>query len=266
MARPEYPFPTQGWLGRSLHGIRPARKLIYNLWRLPFRLGPRRKYVTELGGVRFELDPFDHVSRKLAVWRSYESTQMCFLYDLSRDFERPVLVDVGANFGVYGLFFARDPRFREIICLEPNPRTFRQLQHHHELNGSDERFSLHELAASDRAGRIAFHSVHKRNTGASAVSIDAVPDQYETEAGEVEAVRLDDLLRRKGEQLVFKIDVQGHEENVLRGLEQTLRDNECILQVEIFSDRAERMRAMIEGFGCEFRGAVGEDFYFSTRK
>ena len=44
----------------------------------------------------------------------------------------------------------------------------------------------------------------------------------------------DEYLNLKDEKISFKIDVEGHELNVLEGINKTLVNNKCILQIEIF--------------------------------
>ena len=44
----------------------------------------------------------------------------------------------------------------------------------------------------------------------------------------------DELLDIKNSNLILKIDVEGHELNVLKGLKKIINQNNCILQIEIF--------------------------------
>ena len=44
----------------------------------------------------------------------------------------------------------------------------------------------------------------------------------------------DEHLNLNKEKLSLKIDVEGHEINVLEGINKTLTNNKCILQIEVF--------------------------------
>ena len=44
----------------------------------------------------------------------------------------------------------------------------------------------------------------------------------------------DQYLKLNHEKICIKIDVEGHELNVLKGINKTLINNKCILQIEIF--------------------------------
>ena len=49
----------------------------------------------------------------------------------------------------------------------------------------------------------------------------------------------DELLDIKNSNLILKIDVEGHELNVLKGLKKIINQNNCILQIEIFEKNFE---------------------------
>ncbi len=184
------------------------------------------------------------------------------LFDLSRSMTAPTFLDVGSNFGVYSFFFAVDPRFREIVCFEPHPACFAQLKLHHELNGSDPRFQFVQAAASDTVRTTPFFQVHTGNVGASAV--DPEPGRFDKREGEmieVKSIVLDEFLDRQGEELVIKMDVEGHEEEALAGLSKTLQNNRVVIQVEAFSDQKTLIDQMKKN-GAEFQGSIGTDCYF----
>jgi hypothetical protein len=44
----------------------------------------------------------------------------------------------------------------------------------------------------------------------------------------------DDYIKLTDEKISIKIDVEGHELNVLKGIQNTIKENYCILQIEIF--------------------------------
>ena len=47
------------------------------------------------------------------------------------------------------------------------------------------------------------------------------------------------MLDIKNSNLILKIDVEGHELNVLKGLKKIINQNNCILQIEIFEKNFE---------------------------
>jgi FkbM family methyltransferase len=65
---------------------------------------------------------------------------------------------------------------------------------------------------------------------------------------EVNVVRLDDLLSLSDRRLAIKIDVENYECNVLVGMQRTLRQNECMIQVESF-DTLDQVASLLTAAG-----------------
>ncbi|MHC4953492.1 MAG: FkbM family methyltransferase [Planctomycetota bacterium] len=262
-----YPFPVVPVPLAPLYRVRALRRWTASVWRMFHRVLRSEFSTIRVRGQYFVIDPFDSIGRTLAVWRSYEPEQMCMLYDLSREFRNPVFVDVGANIGIYSLFFARDPRFREIVGVEPDPQNFAFLALHHDMNGADPRFRLHEVAASDVAGLVRFFAVHARNRGASLIS--DKPDgglrpEFRGRSIEVTAVPLDDLLSYRGEELVIKLDVEERELRALRGMGELLRKNRCVVQLETHWRDEGQCGALLSEYGYKRVETAGRHAYYAT--
>lgn len=130
---------------------------------------------------------------------------------------RGTFFDVGANFGLIsvGLAGAVAPQAM-LHVFEPNPflqpwleRSFRQF--------GDAAITLNSCAVGDTVGtvRIQFNPLH---TGASFVSSQGTGD-------EIRCLRLDDYIRQRQISQIdlMKLDVEGYELAVLRGLQQSLQ-------------------------------------------
>lgn len=133
-------------------------------------------------------------------------------------------IDVGANKGVYTYFLSK--LCTRIIAYEANPDLVNEL-HRYKLPGLDVR----PYAVSDSAGEAAFYipvsGKGKRHNNIAGLDR---PDRDVDEI-RVKCIRLDD------EDLTdisfIKIDVEGHELNVLRGAEQMILRDQPTLLVEI---------------------------------
>ena len=58
----------------------------------------------------------------------------------------------------------------------------------------------------------------------------------------VRQARFDDQYALKDQSIIVKMDVEGYEFKALEGMERTLRDNACYLQVEHYGTELERLR------------------------
>jgi FkbM family methyltransferase len=146
------------------------------------------------------------------------------------------VVDIGANVGFFTRRFAKwVGAGGTVIALEPEPRNFADLRDTLRRDGTLPRVHLFEAAAAEYAGsaRLKLNPLHpgdhKLTTGSGSI--------------DVKTVRLDDILaEREWPPLsLVKIDVQGAEERVLDGAEQTLGRIRPAWFVEVDDDH---LRAM----------------------
>jgi FkbM family methyltransferase len=121
-----------------------------------------------------------------------------------------VVVDVGANQGVFTLLFSRlVGREGRVLALEPEPRLFAALDENCRRNGADNVTRL-QMAAGERHGRGLLHcSRFNRGDNRLTGSVEgSVP---------VDIVSLDEMLPTEIVSLI-KIDVQGYELHVVKGM------------------------------------------------
>ena len=138
-------------------------------------------------------------------------------YDFRAGREDPLILDCGANIGMATLYFMwRYPK-AEVHAFEPDPDTFTLLKRNLEANGLV-RAHPHQLAVSDRSGRIRFFR-NDADPGCPAMS--TVPDRMPRNATTVDACALSEFLDRElpGREVdLLKLDIEGAEEAVLREL------------------------------------------------
>ena len=138
------------------------------------------------------------------------------------------VVDVGANIGVYALPWAAANPGVTVYAFEPNPTVHARLARNVALNRLGARVRLYSEALSDRAGTATLYGSDDMsslnqgvNAGRQAAPID------------VPLVRLDDVLGEEGAPVsLVKIDVQGHELEVLRGAEAVISRHRPALILE----------------------------------
>ena len=162
------------------------------------------------------------------------------------------VIDVGANFGWYTLLACRLGA-SHVTAFEPNPRLAALLRRTVSVNGLRQKVTVCQYAASDSAGRRRLVFDTYELGGGSLPQVTSPMLKSTEEVVLVETQRLDDgivpgfaLEPRPG--LVIKIDVEGHELDVLRGAEKILKLRP-VLFVEHHRDNA---RGLVELLGKEF--------------
>lgn len=169
--------------------------------------------------------------------------------------EGSVVWDIGANVGMFSVFSSRAGG--DVTAFEPDPSFCGRLRQNVALNGQEVR--VREVALSDENGEAALYS-----DGVSGISPGITIEEGE-ERGEVtvETIRADDVEVEPPD--VVKLDVEGAEASVLRGMTETLRSASTVF-VEVhpallprFGDDVEDVMESLEsaGFGQEL--SIGRD-------
>jgi len=131
------------------------------------------------------------------------------------------VLDIGANTGFYTLLAcAANPKAR-VTAFEPVPATIEALRSNIALNGFEGRCQTVSCAVADAVGRAAFH-----------VPFGTTPDMASLgrtgwlgiagEVTEVATTTIDAAVGHSGHLDLVKVDVEGHEDVVLKGGLRTL--------------------------------------------
>lgn len=137
-----------------------------------------------------------------------------------------VVVDVGANIGLYTLYGARlAGDTGRVHSFEPTPRMFDILHDNIQINGLLEsgRVALHRQAVTDRRGKARF-AVYAENNGHNTL----FPDNRDASFIEVETTTLDDALADEPRIDVVKIDAEGAEPGIWAGMTSILERNQAL--------------------------------------
>jgi FkbM family methyltransferase len=126
----------------------------------------------------------------------------------------PLIVDVGANAGLFSHRVWTLKPGAEFILFEPLPRMARKIEQWAKKTGVTH--ALHNKAVSDQCGTMTFYAAADNDTSASLIPEADKPLKYD-----VEVVTLDSVIPDRPI-LVMKIDVEGVECRVLAGARRTL--------------------------------------------
>jgi FkbM family methyltransferase len=175
------------------------------------------------------LGPLRTLKKHYVFWKErqftgeYELTLLSQYVDMSK-----LAIDVGGNIGSYTWALSR--LATEVVTFEPNPHYLERLR---ALRLTNVRFE--EVALSDRTGaaplRIPLTASGDEDQGMGSIDDHAIPREAVSREIGVRTKRLDDYaLAPVG---FIKIDVEGHEEAVLRGARLTLARHRPVVLVEI---------------------------------
>ena len=177
--------------------------------------------IARSGGLRWHQDPADNRFGDRLALEHESALEPAVFRGLAED---GVFMDVGAHVGHWALRAAK--RCARVIAVEANPVTAARLLENIELNGLRNVIS-YQLAAWDEPGEL---YVHNHHGGAPRDGTDQV--KAEPSGVPVQAVRLDALLAGEPRIDVIKIDVEGADLHVLRGLAGVLKEHRPRLFIE----------------------------------
>ena len=198
----------------------------------------------------------NRVDRYVDAFSEYENDQIDFFFSKLREYKCSCFIDIGAHWGMYSLLFAHESSFgeAEIHAFEADRYNRYQLYGNLFLNKFHDRILVYNYALSKEDGELRFHRHPENNRGKSCIA-----DDGETV---VQAARLDSIIKMKSEVIGIKIDVEGHEVDVISGMTEMLANNDCVLQIESFSDSLPHLKKAMENMGYTMINTIIDDHYF----
>jgi FkbM family methyltransferase len=204
------------WNEESNQGQRIRRLFIFVGWQLWKRIVRKPITVSLFNGKRFIAYPDCHVSSGVLYTRIPNSRNILFL---RRHLSGETLIDVAANVGSVSLLLA--DTIEDAMLFEPNPVAAGRAREN--LARNQLGFKVHEFALSDANGEIRFECHGAVDSGGHVVA--SIPSS-QTATRMVQRITFDEFLRQNGDPdfpvSLVKIDVEGHENSVLRGMRQFL--------------------------------------------
>jgi FkbM family methyltransferase len=198
--RPEYVFRPQNLF----------RRIVLR----PFYRG-KNAVVTLKNGCRIRVREGEFIGNQILNTRCHDPALSELLWRLIRKGDS--CVDVGANIGVITLLMAdRCGETGRCLAFEADPGIFERLRENIGMNGFS-RVTLIRAAVSDKIGTLSFQPPEEFNCGLGRIAEERASGSFE-----VPSIPLDPHLASIDRVRVVKIDVEGHELQVLRGMQSAL--------------------------------------------
>lgn len=162
-----------------------------------------------------------------------------------------VILDVGANTGIYSLSAKAINPKANVYAFEPSLNTYEKLCLNSKLNNFDIR--CEQLAVSNKNGKQIFYDVKESNQTSASLSADKLKNIVKSEKleYEVETIKLSKYISINHLKQVdlIKIDIELHEPEAIEGLENYLINYKPIVIVEILRKSiADKLNEIID---CE---------------
>lgn len=155
-----------------------------------------------------------------------------------------VVLDIGANIGNHTLYFCNECDAKKVYCFEPMQETFLMLQRNIVINHLEDRTILINKGVGECGAKASVSFKKDSNSGFTRLAL--------SDIGDVEIIAIDDLNIEQKIGFV-KIDVEGFELAVLKGMVKTLKRDKPFLMVELWDSNFDDAVSVLEGIGYQKR-------------
>ena len=218
---------------------------------------------TKINGIHYLLDIRQKQDREFYFKKNYEIDNINFIYKNNFFDKSFIFIDIGCNIGIYTLLIGNKfKNCKQIISIEPIFNTFKRLRSNVKINKIENITTLLNIALSNKDGKAKMRSVSKHNQ----IQLSKF-EINETGDVDVETKVFDNLYKFEKEYIFIKCDVEGHEIKTLEGMKSTLYKNNCLIQIEIFSQNYKKTERILNSLDY-FIVYVSEerDTYFFGKK
>jgi FkbM family methyltransferase len=158
-----------------------------------------------------------------------------------------VIVDIGANTGVYSLVAKTVKPSSQVYAFEPVARVYKKLCENIQLN----KFDIHayEQAASNSNGTATIYDTDSEHTYSVTVNKNMFSSETNVIESAVETITLDSFIKKNKLAKIdlIKIDVETHEAEVLEGFSEFLALYKPTMLIEILTDEiGEKIEALFK--------------------
>lgn len=183
--------------------------------------------------IEYDLDTRHLIDRHFYFTKSYEELDYTYLCNKIKELDIKIFIDIGACWGLYSLRVASKFKDIQVYSFDPISKNIERLKKSI-LKNKILNIKVYNSAVGNEDGNITLNvdSDFSPNYFIS-------PDFYFNDEKKIfkkevcQIIKLDSSLDIYLSTLALKIDVEGHELEVLKGAKNLLVNNKCIILIEI---------------------------------
>lgn len=252
-----------------LYKFKIFRRIIPSLIKKIIKLYDKPFTIINHNNIKLNLNLNNPIDREIYLTKKYEEKNILLLKKLIKKNNIEYFFDVGAHMGFYSTNLAAYFPNILIRSFEPITNNYNQLKSNIDLNDFSRNVKIHKKALSNKTKRIKMWVPIKSKTGGFSIynNKDKELKKYDMKKVSYEfskSIRLDDICKIKNKKIAIKIDVERHEQFVIEGGKKIFKDNQIILQVELFDDVKKNTELMLKKMKFSFLKSNGKDYFYSN--
>jgi len=236
--------------------FRSIYKRINNLFSHPFQVYKRE-------GAYFLLNKNTMMDEGIIKFKKYEDNLISHAKKIVEKNNIQYFFDVGANLGFYSVLIGKLPEIKKVYSFEPLPVLFQQISSNILINNLTPKWKGYNCALSDKKDRMEFY-YHPFFLGTSSLKKEWAGKRA-TESTYVDVNVFDEIINYNNKRCYVKIDVEGNEIEVIKGMLEFLSGNNVYIQIESSQTNIDIIRNFFSEKGYSMVGhPAGSDYYFSN--
>ena len=244
------------------------KRLIPSIGIRVLRFFKKNRGYFKIGDINFYLDFLDPIDRQIILNKNYENDQVVFI---EREMGKNLFeyfLDIGANSGYYSFFVANKFKNLKVKAYEPNFDAFNKFKKTLNKN-SFKNIEVFNFGLSDQEKKVKMYSLITHNYTHSNSTISKNLNDEDIENYNIFEALLklgDNQFNFYEKKLLIKIDVEGHEIEILKGLIKNLLNNKCLILIEISNKKFSEVNKYLvkNNFKQIFKSKYRSDYVYTN--
>ena len=217
---------------------------------------------TEIDGIYYLINIQEKLDREFYFKKKYEENNFNFISN-NKFFEKQfIFVDIGSSLGIYSLSILKNfKNCNKVLAFEPILETYNKFKFNIKKNLREKQIEALNIALSNTNETKKMKSILKNNIMQSA--------RYEiSNNGNVDVISkvFDDLHHYNNNNIFIKCDTEGHEYEVIQGMQKNLKNNKCLIQIEILDRNFSKLNLLLNRLDYKLiKKGLDKDSYFYVK-